>query len=71
MGIIVPPAFVGINRKNNDHGALIEWFYSDSEKETEIERFVHGGDYMKNLIRGYDYKDGEQHNLDSILSKIT
>ncbi|MCY4329426.1 MAG: HipA domain-containing protein, partial [Endozoicomonadaceae bacterium] len=62
MGIDVPPAFVAINSKTGNPGALIEWFTNDNELS------VSGGDYMKSRITDFDEKRGAQHNLLTILA---
>lgn len=70
MGVSVPPAFVAFNNQANECGALIEWFYRKSEDPLEDERFVHGGDYFKRIIPGYDHKGGFEHNFESIVVLI-
>ena len=68
IGIQVPPAFVGYTAKYKSsgpdtrvYGALIEWFYDETK-----DIFVHGGQFMVQLIEGYDRDKGEMHNFDSI-----
>ncbi len=60
MGVPVPPAFVAVDSRNGICAALIEWFYD------EPQRYVSGGEYMKRLIKDYDYKTGRQHNFEVI-----
>jgi|WetSurMetagenome_2_1015567.scaffolds.fasta_scaffold19288_2 hypothetical protein len=66
MGVPVPPAYVGLSNKENPgqavYGALIEWFYSGSE------RYIEGARLIRPLIPGFNDKTGEQHNLQTLLN---
>jgi len=66
VGISVPPAHIGHNKKYGKEGvdtyaALIEWFYDDREK-----RYISGGQIMVNLIENFDRDIGKKHNLETI-----
>ena len=66
VGIKVPPAHIGHNKKYGKEGvdtyaALIEWFYDDKEK-----RYISGGQIMVKLIENFDRDTGKKHNLETI-----
>ena len=66
VGIWVPPAHIGHNKKYGKEGvdtyaALIEWFYDDREK-----RYISGGQIMVSLIENFDRDTGKEHNLETI-----
>jgi hypothetical protein len=65
MGVEVPPAFVAYNSSTKQPGSLIEWFigYEDASSEG----FIAGGDIMHALIKNYDRKRGQKHNLETII----
>lgn len=62
IGVNVPATFVALDSRSNTPGALIEWFYDDRNVT-----YTRGGDIMQRLIRDYDRKKGELHNLKSII----
>ncbi len=61
MDILVPPAFIAFDSKENQCGALIEWFY-----DTSSEDYIAGGDYCQQLIPDFERKKGWQHNFETI-----
>lgn len=61
LGVSVPPAYPAINSKTGQHGALIEWFYED-----DAAHFIMGGQYMQQLIAGFDRDKGKQHNFHTV-----
>lgn len=65
MGITVPPAFVAYDSKQNQSGALIEWFLKQDGTNNEI--YVPGGDYCQQYISDFDRKKGEKHNFETIV----
>lgn len=58
LGVEVPPAFVAWNSVTAISGALIEWFYIDSEEVTVL-----GGDFLQRLEPSFDREKGSTHNL--------
>ncbi len=68
MGVQVPPAYVGLSKKESPgqetYGALIEWFYSEDEL------YIEGSRLISPLIPGFDHKTGKQHNLRTILNHL-
>ncbi|GBR77422.1 hypothetical protein RDn1_081 [Candidatus Termititenax dinenymphae] len=67
MNVPVPPAFVAIDSKENNCGALIEWFYKDIKNEYR-ESYTDGSSFMKHEIPNFDTVKGTQHNFETILS---
>ncbi|MBU0545734.1 MAG: HipA domain-containing protein [Candidatus Margulisbacteria bacterium] len=65
IGVKVPPAFVAINDKDHNCGALIEFFFKDYPYGDE-QYYVDGGMFMKKLIPDYDLKKGTQHNFETV-----
>jgi hypothetical protein len=57
MGVDVPTSFAAFNSASGESGALIEWFYDDSES------FVHGGEFLEQVRPGFDRDKGSHHNL--------
>ena len=62
MDISVPPAFVAYDSKQNQSGALIEWFLDPILKES----YIPGGDYCQQYIPRFDRKKGKQHNFETV-----
>ena len=66
IGVAVPPTYIGKRSRGSAKepvwGALIEWFYTDDEQYTD------GGRLIGPLIPDFDYKTGEQHNLQTSFS---
>ncbi|MFI4938610.1 MAG: HipA domain-containing protein [Candidatus Berkiellales bacterium] len=69
MDVPVPPAFVAFDSKENQTGALIEWFLNKVDFGDEI--FVPGGDYCQQIIPNFDRKRGKQHNFESVAQILT
>lgn len=65
MGISVPPAFIAYDSKNNQCGALIEWFLKPQGLIGD-EFAIPGGDYCQQYMPGVGRKKGEQHNFDAV-----
>ena len=61
LGVEVPPAFVAYDENKEYCGALIEWFYEDSEA-----LLVPGGSLLQAIMPTYDRKRGMQHNFNSV-----
>ena len=59
VGANVPPAFVAIDAKTGQQGALIEYFIDDPAQPRHA-RLVHGADLMQGLL---DKKRGRPHGL--------
>ncbi|KAF0133965.1 MAG: hypothetical protein FD145_987 [Candidatus Saganbacteria bacterium] len=70
MQVSVPPSFAAINKKENQYGALIEWFYHDYPPGDK-EHYIDGGVFMKQLIPNFDSKKGKQHNFETIMKLKT
>lgn len=68
MNISVPPTFVAYDSKENQSGALIEWFLNPITA-TENESYIPGGDYCQQYIPDFDRKKGGKHNFETV-SKI-
>jgi hypothetical protein len=66
MDVQVPRTYVGLSNQEKPgqavYGALIEWFYSGSE------RYIEGARLIRPLIPGFNDNTGEQHNLQTILN---
>jgi hypothetical protein len=58
LDLSVPPAFVGVNSRTGECGALIEWFYDEGP-----DRLLHGGDLLQRVWPNFDRERGERHNL--------
>ncbi len=69
LGLIVPPAFVAWDSRNQECGALIEWFLDYPGRASE--RYVPGGDIMISMDPRYDRRRGKTHNLTAILHYLT
>jgi hypothetical protein len=67
MNIPVPPSFVAIDQ-SGQVGALIEWFYDDTN-ETFL-AYIDGGDLIMRYIPDFDRKKGEKHNLETIIQMM-
>lgn len=65
IGVPVPPTFVAYNSKTEKSGALIEWFYTESDK------YKRGGDLLQSKIENYDRKKGKKHNFQSIVKILS
>lgn len=65
MEIDVPPAFVGYDSKQNQSGALIEWFLRPIGL-LSTEDYIAGGDYCQQYIPNFDRKKGRQHNFETV-----
>lgn len=70
MGVRVPPTFIAYNSRENQAGALIEWFltpYPLNYEGNEIKQiYIPGGEYFQEHIPNFDRKKGLQHNLKTI-----
>jgi hypothetical protein len=69
MEISVPPAFVAYNSKENQAGALIEWFLAqsyDPEGKKFEQIYTPGGEYFQEHVANFDRKKGLQHNLETV-----
>lgn len=58
LGVPVPPAYPAIDSRRDLAGALIEWFYQDSDAS-----FVPAGNFMQQAIENFDRQRGTQHNF--------
>lgn len=58
LNISVPPAFAAFDSTTGKCGALIEWFYKESEQV-----FIPAGDVFQKVNPGFDRRLGTQHNL--------
>jgi len=65
MDILVPPAFVAYDSKQNQCGALIEWFLKTPGKLSR-ETYIPGGDYCQQYIPNFDRKKGTQHSFETV-----
>ena len=66
IGVKVPPAHVGYTAQYGldeipAYGSLIEWFYDENS-----DVFIHGGQFMVQLIEDYDRDKGKKHNFNSV-----
>lgn len=72
LDIPVPPAFVGCYQDPNrglEYASLIEWYYNyPDEAGCLVNR---GGDFMSQMIPGYDRKKGRLHNFETITKIFT
>ncbi len=64
MKVPVPPAFAAFDKKEQQSGALIEWFYFP-QSGTQI--YTPGGDFCQQYIANFDRKTGEQHNFETVM----
>lgn len=70
LNVKVPPTYVGMSIKEAEDsakpilGSLIEWFYGAQDEYRD------GGRLIGPLIENFDYKTGEQHNLQTNLKII-
>lgn len=66
MDVPVPPAFVAFDSRNQQSGALIEWFYG-FPKDQPV-RYVEGGDFMVRMIPGFDREKSAQYNFRTVMA---
>lgn len=64
LGVVVPPAFVAWNSRNEECGALIEWFLDYPGGASE--HCVPGGDIMMSMDPKYDRRRGRRHNFAAV-----
>lgn len=64
LDVDVPPAFPAEREIDGElvPGVLMEWLYDPSS-----ESLIHGGDFLKQIIPGFDTQTGKQHNLKDML----
>lgn len=60
LGREVPPAFVAVDERSGEAGALIEFFYDVRQGEQGV-RFIHGAEYLSRVLT--DTKRGRPHGL--------
>lgn len=67
MDVGVPPAFVAIDKDEDQPGTLIQWFYNYPSNPPSVDIYIRGGSFMTRLIPNFDQKKGSQHNVQTLM----